>query len=293
MKRYSSMTAALALMLAGALALTGCDNGSTSGGGNPPPETVATPTASPAQAISLATTTGGAVIHYTTDGSAPSASSTAYTTPFTLPSLPATVKAIAVKAGWNDSAVLTAAYTEAAGNPAQEAADAFKTDHTAILEKTVGNVAVSDEAAVDAALAAHGLLSADAKALLTAEKTLLDNLKAKINELKATPADPTGESTVTVNLWTDDDTIFATADSVTLSRGASPSETALITLSGDGYTGQQWSINGIDVAAPDGIASTFTFASAGRYNGQYNIGLQVQKNGSAWYSTTITITVEN
>ncbi|GHV88181.1 hypothetical protein AGMMS50267_05410 [Spirochaetia bacterium] len=122
MKRKQTMMRAAqvlaALMLAGAAALTftGCTP-TTDGGGDTPPETAATPTANPAagainpaQAISLATATTGAVIHYTTDGSAPSAGSPAYTAPFTL-TLPATVKAIAVKAGWNDSAVLTAAYT--------------------------------------------------------------------------------------------------------------------------------------------------------------------------------------
>jgi Flp pilus assembly secretin CpaC len=173
----------------------------------------------------------------------------------------------------------------ATGNPAQEAADAFTTAHAAILAKTVENVAIGDETAVDAALAAYGLLSADAKALLTAEKTLLDSLKTKIVALIAA----TG-STVTVNLWTDDVTVFATADSVTLSRATFQS--ALITgLSGAGYTNRQWSINGIPVPGAKGTAADFTFSSLGKSDGKYYVGLQVQKSG-IWYSTTITITVE-
>ncbi|GHV25762.1 hypothetical protein AGMMS4952_04370 [Spirochaetia bacterium] len=168
----------------------------------------------------------------------------------------------------------------------QTAADAFKTTHAAILAETVDTVAISDEAAVDAALAAYELLSADAKDLLTAEKTLLDSLKVKIDTVLAA----TG-STVTVNLWTNDTTVLATADKVTLSRAAS--ETALITgLSGTEYTNHQWSINGSDVAAPEGTAETFSFDSAGKGNGKYNIELQVKKD-NAWYSTTITITVTN
>ncbi|GHT60952.1 hypothetical protein FACS1894109_19130 [Spirochaetia bacterium] len=101
-------------------------------------------------------------------------------------------------------------------------------------------------------------------------------------------AEPTGTRTVTVTLWTDDATIFAsTTDSVTLSRSAA--QTALITgLSTSEYSNHRWSVNG----APEATGTTFTFDSTGRDNGQYNIGLQVQKNGSAWYSTTITITVE-
>jgi formylglycine-generating enzyme required for sulfatase activity len=67
----------------------------------------------------------------------------------------------------------------------QAAAEAFKTAHSAILAKTVGNIAASDEAAVDDALGAYNDLSSAAQALLIGEKTLLDKQKAKIEELKA------------------------------------------------------------------------------------------------------------
>ncbi|GHT56604.1 hypothetical protein FACS1894109_06090 [Spirochaetia bacterium] len=101
---------------------------------------------------------------------------------------------------------------------------------------------------------------------------------------------PTGTSTVTVTLWLDEDIAFAPPPSEILSR--SSSDTALITLSGGGYSNHQWSVNSIDVPGPAGTAATYTFDSAGKGNGQYNIGLQVQKD-SIWYSTTITITVTN
>jgi hypothetical protein len=71
------------------------------------------------------------------------------------------------------------------GNAAQEAAEEFKADQAAALEKTAGTVTLGDEAAVDAALAAYNALSGEAKALLTAEKARLDSLTAKIAELKA------------------------------------------------------------------------------------------------------------
>ncbi|GHU09445.1 hypothetical protein FACS1894151_07200 [Spirochaetia bacterium] len=64
-------------------------------------------------------------------------------------------------------------------------AAAFKVTHSAILLKTMDNVAITDESAVDAALTAYNALSAEAKALLGTEKNLLDFLKAKIDELKA------------------------------------------------------------------------------------------------------------
>ena len=74
------------------------------------------------------------------------------------------------------------------GNQAQEDAEAFTTAHAGVLGKTADTVTANDEAAVDAALAAYDALGEDAKALLGAEKTLLDSLKAKIDALKGDPA---------------------------------------------------------------------------------------------------------
>ena len=96
-------------------------------GGTPPTPTVATPTFSPAagtyfeaQSVSIACTTQGATIYYTTDGTTPSVTATAgingteYTQPLTI-SETTTVKAIAVKTDMNNSPVATATYTIEAG----------------------------------------------------------------------------------------------------------------------------------------------------------------------------------
>lgn len=80
-------------------------------------ETVATPVIAPdagnyndPQQITITCATDEAIIYYTTDGTDPTAESTLYTEPFTL-SASATVKAIAVKEGYNNSDIASAVYT--------------------------------------------------------------------------------------------------------------------------------------------------------------------------------------
>lgn len=59
--------------------------------------------------LELSTTTEGATIHYTTDGSLPTASSSTYSSPISINS-DVTIKAIAVKNNWDDSDVASATY---------------------------------------------------------------------------------------------------------------------------------------------------------------------------------------
>ncbi len=80
-------------------------------------ETVATPTFSPAegtfteaQNVTIACTTDGATIYYTTDGSTPTTSSSVYSSAIPVSST-TTIKAIAVKDGMNNSSVASATYT--------------------------------------------------------------------------------------------------------------------------------------------------------------------------------------
>lgn len=71
-----------------------------------------------AQTVTLADTTAGANIYYTTDGTTPSVSSTQYTGTFqTVGSGSETVKAIAIASGYSNSSVSSAAYTIEAQAP--------------------------------------------------------------------------------------------------------------------------------------------------------------------------------
>jgi hypothetical protein len=79
--------------------------------------TVATPTISPnggsfssSQSVSLSSSTSGASLYYTRDGSTPTTSSTLYSAPFTVSSS-STIKAIGVKSGMTNSAVASASFT--------------------------------------------------------------------------------------------------------------------------------------------------------------------------------------
>jgi|GEM_PF-6125679 len=84
---------------------------------NIPAEQVAAPTFTPAageytaaQSVEIASATEGATIYYTTDGTDPTAASTAYTAAIAVGET-MTIKAIAVKEGMTDSEIATAAYT--------------------------------------------------------------------------------------------------------------------------------------------------------------------------------------
>lgn len=94
------------------LMLVGASGGTGSGSA-----TVATPVANPPagsysgpQAITLTTSTSGASIYYTTDGSTPTTSSTQYSSPIGV-STSETINAIGVESGFANSSVLTAAYS--------------------------------------------------------------------------------------------------------------------------------------------------------------------------------------
>jgi hypothetical protein len=107
------------LLIAAIFTFTGCPTDPEDGGDDP--GKVATPSAAPGPgavtsgtSVALTSSTSGAIIYYTTDGSSPTSSSTQYSTPISITAA-VTIKAIAVKADMTDSDVLTAAYTISGG----------------------------------------------------------------------------------------------------------------------------------------------------------------------------------
>jgi glucosylceramidase len=111
------------LVLSAVLLIQACGGGSSTPPPPPPPPppAAATPsfwpvagTYSPTQ-ITLSDTTANSTIYYTTDGSTPTASSTAYAGPVAIGST-TTVKAIATASGFSASAVASATYTVPAQN---------------------------------------------------------------------------------------------------------------------------------------------------------------------------------
>ena len=113
MKSILKKVAGVAVAAVLALGMFGCSNGID----YPVKETVATPTFSVASgavdsgtSVTITCATDGAKIYYTTDGSDPTAESTAYTEAISV-TPPMTLKAIAVKDGMNNSAVESASYT--------------------------------------------------------------------------------------------------------------------------------------------------------------------------------------
>ena len=106
---------------------------------HPQVETVATPTFTPAegtyteaQNVTISCATDDATIHYTVDGSTPTANSATYSAPIAI-SETTTVKAIAMKDGMLDSEVATATYTINVTPPAQETAYTLITHANALI----------------------------------------------------------------------------------------------------------------------------------------------------------------
>jgi len=168
----------------------------------------------------------------------------------------------------------------------------FRTNHADVLALTVDTVQVSDQAAVEAALSAYGLLSENAKAELTAEKTLLLNLLTQIIALQNSEFldfegyvyDSLFTSTLEMNgrTWYSNNTAISNSPSYDVWMDTR----ALALKTGSYFESRDLFINGIDrITLFHGALkynTTASFAFKVMYALQTNptVWLTVQENGS-------------
>ena len=181
--------------------------------------TVATPTITPnggdfltSQEVTLACTTEGATIHYTTDGTTPTALSTQYTAPFTI-NATTTVKAIAVKSGYDNSEIVSATFSMvqplaniAALTTNTEAGSYFVTLSNAVVTYDSGNYAYIQDAsgAIVMYKNGHGLTAGDVLNGTASVAYQLRNSNPQITDLSGvTPVSGTAPDpiSVAVSAW--------------------------------------------------------------------------------------------
>ncbi|MDY5123065.1 MAG: chitobiase/beta-hexosaminidase C-terminal domain-containing protein [Treponema sp.] len=134
MKNILNKVAGLALVAGLVFGMFGCANGTTDSiikTVETPVFIVASGTVTSGTSVTISCATEGAKIYYTTDGSEPTASSTEYTTAISI-TADVTIKAIAIKSGMNDSAVVTASYTIKATKPRFSVASGTVTRGTSV-----------------------------------------------------------------------------------------------------------------------------------------------------------------
>lgn len=235
---------------------------------------VATPTLSPgagtyttAQNITITTTTPGATIHYTTDGSTPTSSSTMYTGPVGI-SATKTLKAIAVKPGLSDSDTEAATYTillavRVTGVTLDKTAVTLYSTYTSQLAATVVPTNAANKSVLWTS-SAPSVASVDATGLVTA-------LSAGSATISVTTGDGGFNATCAVTVWRYraisagwGHSLFLGTDDIL--RGAGFNSSGQL---GDGTT--------VNKATPVQMMTSVGLISAGYYH-----SIIIKTNGTLW-----------
>ena len=160
------------------------------------------------------------------------------------------------------------------------AANAFMSEHGAILSETTATITIADKPAVQAAITAYNELSDAAKAALLEDSDTLAKLEALLTKINSLG---TAEN-ITLD-FTDDGALLEPVTDLTMSAGQTLTLTAAT-----GLAEIQWSLGGVDIPAPRGTAQSIVIAAANYPAGQYLLGLAATK-GAVVCSTEITFTV--
>lgn len=266
----------------------------------------------PAQTVTLTSTTTGASFYYTTDGSMPSSSSTLYTGPFSVSSSQS-IKAIAVKAGFTDSNVTSAAFTingtvatptfsPAAGGygPTQTVTISTTTTGATIYYTTNGSTPTTSSSVYSSPITVSSTQTIKAFATKAVHvDSALATATFTINGAVATPtfSPAAGEygptQTVTISTATAGSTIYYTINGTTpttsstlytgpLSVGTTRTIKAIAVksaFSNSGVASGLFTINGA-VATP-----TFSVA-AGEYSSTQSVTISSTTPGTTIYYTT-------
>ncbi|MEK7153416.1 MAG: chitobiase/beta-hexosaminidase C-terminal domain-containing protein, partial [Patescibacteria group bacterium] len=221
---------------------------------NAPSFSIAAGTYASAQSISLSTTTSGAVIYYTLDGSTPNVGSPTYSGPFNL-GASATVRAMAMKSGALDSSFTSSNYTiTVAGD----------NDAPTLTALSFNNSTIDTEAAPVTVTLALSL--SDNLALPTSGT----NFQLRLNA-------PSGSQFVDLYASTSDADSGATATARTFHVGG---------VFPMGSTGGTWTVGYVYLV--DNLGNTRTYYPAELIS--LGLNVQVQNTAATWDSTAPTLT---
>ena len=292
MTRISSLWRACAVCAVAAVAVGGC-------GGDTSRSVVATPTFDPAagtfgadQEVVLSCATSGATIHYTTDCSAPTRSSTAYVAPISVSghATTMTIRAMARKSGMDDSAAVEGTFVityPAAATPSlsptpgtfssnQSVTLTTTTPDATIYYTTDGTTPTTAASIYSAPIAVTGhgttmTIKAIATSDVTAPSEVVEGIYAIVYNQVATPTfSPIGgtydaDQLVAISTTTSSATIRYTTDGSTPTSG-SPTYSTPIAVAGHGTSMTLRAIatrSGMLTSAAASAAYTITYNQVG------------------------------